>query len=118
VLTLTLAATGASAQTLAKKGEQVFQQCSGCHAVARGQKSLAGPHLAGVVGRKAAADRSFAGYTPALKKISTRTTWTPQQLDRFLANPAGVAPGTSMAFVKVAKPADRQAVIAYLQTKK
>jgi cytochrome c len=118
VLTFTLAASQASAQALAKQGEKAFQQCAGCHAVARGQKSAAGPHLAGVVGRKAGTDKTFA-YSPAFKKASAKgVAWTPQALDKFLANPNAVAPGTSMSFVNVKNPTERKALVAFLQTKR
>jgi cytochrome c len=41
--------------------------------------------------------------------------WTARTLDRFLANPARTVPGTSMTYAGVPDPAERRALIAYLQ---
>ena len=39
-------------------------------------------------------------------------------MDRWLTNPARVAPGTTMGFPGIADPLERADVIAYLQTLK
>jgi cytochrome c len=118
VLTVGLSATSASAQSLAKQGERAFQQCFACHSVDRKEKALPGPNLAGIVGRKAGAEKGFA-YSPGLKRVAAKgLAWTPQNLDRFLADPEKVVPHTSMAYFGMKKPQDRQAVIAYLRTKR
>lgn len=118
VLALGLSATSASAQSLPKQGERVFQQCFACHSVDRKEKGLSGPNLAGVVGRKAGAEKGFA-YSPGLKRVAAKgLTWTPQTLDRFLTDPDTVVPHTSMAYFGLRKAQDRQAVIAYLRTKR
>ena len=117
VLALALASP-AAAQPLARQGERVFQQCFACHSVDRKEKGLPGPNLAGVVGRKAGQDRSFRDYSPALKRAAAKgLAWTPQTLDRFLADPEKVVPHTSMAYFGLKRPRDRQAVIAYLRSK-
>jgi len=108
-----LAAGGAFAQTGdAAKGSDVYDdRCSGCHVIGGvGQ----GPNLAGVVGRKAGAAPGFA-YTAALK--GSGLTWTPANLDRWLAGPQKVVPGTAMTAV-VPDPAERRELIAYLTTLK
>jgi len=51
-------------------------------------------------------------YSPALK--AETFTWTPEQLDQWLANPRTFVPGNRMSFSGVRKPEDRLAVIAYL----
>ena len=102
---------GAFAQTGdAAKGSDVYDdRCSGCHVIGGvGQ----GPNLAGVVGRKAGAAPGFA-YTAALK--GSGLTWTPANLDRWLAGPQKVVPGTAMTAV-VPDPAERRELIAYLAT--
>ena len=64
----------------------------------------------GVVGRPSA---SVAGavYTKALQ--GAHLTWTPDQLDKFLTDPATTVPGTAMP-MSVADAKDRADLIAYL----
>jgi len=91
-----------------------FTQCQVCHAVEPGQ-TLIGPSLAGVYGRKAGSVPGFA-YSDSLKALGV--TWNEATLDKWLANPAAMAPGTKMAFAGYANPAQRKAVIFYLKTLK
>lgn len=95
----------------AAAGEQVFRRCAACHATEPGQRR-AGPHLQGIVGRKAASAEGFA-YSPALQ--NSGLTWTPEQLDAFLTAPQKLVPGTRQTMA-VANPTERQNLIAYLAT--
>lgn len=95
------------------RGERVFSKCAICHARDAAAASPVGPHLQGVVGRQSATLPAFK-YSKALRDL--RQAWTPQLLDRFLADPMGFAPGTVMAFTGLKDPADRAAVICLLQT--
>jgi cytochrome c len=70
--------------------------------------------LAGVVGRKAAAVPGF-NYSDAMK--TSGLVWTEANLDRFLAGPTRLVPGTSMRAI-VSDPTERRQVIAYLATLK
>ena len=45
-------------------------------------------------------------------------TWTPDQLDAFLARPNGKVPGTKMVFAGLPNPEARKDVIAYLASLK
>ena len=45
--------TSALAEGDAAKGEKVFRKCKACH-VADAEKNKVGPHLVGIIGRKAA----------------------------------------------------------------
>jgi glucose/arabinose dehydrogenase len=65
-----------------------------------------------VFGRKAASHPRFS-YTPAMK--GSGLTWDAATLDRFLASPTTVVPGSSMV-IPVAQSTDRQNVIAYFQS--
>jgi cytochrome c len=94
-------------------GQRVFAQCAGCHATAPGVNKI-GPSLAGVVGRKSGTEPGYA-YSPAMKNANI--TWDDGTLDKFLASPAGLVHGTKM-FISVPNSADRQNVIAYLDTLK
>jgi cytochrome c2 len=71
----------------------VLAQCEGCHAIGDGTNHGVGPDLRGVVGRRIASAAGYE-YSAALKSLSGR--WTPEELDRFLFEPAAYAPGTSM----------------------
>jgi cytochrome c len=108
-----LAAGSAHAQDAAK-GEQVFRQCSVCHATEAGVTKL-GPSLAGVAGRKAAAEPGFA-YSDAMKAYGK--VWDKATLDAYLTNPAATVPGGKMVFVGLKDAAQRADVIAYLETLK
>jgi len=96
----------------AVKGADVYDdRCSGCHVIGGVGE---GPSLAGAVGRKAGAAPGFA-YTAALK--GSGLTWTPANLDRWLAGPQKLVPGTAMTAV-VPDAAERRELIAYLATLK
>lgn len=96
------------------KGKALFNaQCSLCHSVT-GEEGAA-PNLNGVVGRKAASDPAFPTYTKALK--ASGLTWTAATLDTFLSGPSKLVPGTAMP-ITLAKPEDRQNVVAYLASLK
>jgi len=94
----------------AGKGERVFNKCKACHKIEDGANAT-GPHLYGVVGRDVGAADGF-GYSGSLKAVAD--VWTPQELDAFLENPSGYAPGTSMGFSGLGDAEDRANVIAYL----
>lgn len=97
----------------ASAGAKVFERCSACH-TADSSANMTGPSLAGVVGRVPGAAPGYR-YSAAVKKLGGR--WTPERLDAWLAGPQQLAPGTSMAFSGLRKPADRAAAICFLQSK-
>lgn len=100
------------AEADADKGAKVFKKCSACHKVDDGANG-AGPHLYGIVDRNVGAADGF-GYSGKL--AAAADVWTPENLNKFLANPKGFAPGTSMGFSGLKKIEDRANVIAYLQS--
>lgn len=87
-----------------------FAQCASCHSVEPG-KTVFGPSLHGVGGRKAGSLPGY-DYSPALKKA--KITWNAATLDRWLAAPQKVVPGTRMPFGGVQDPATRRALVTYL----
>jgi cytochrome c len=97
----------------AAAGEKVFGKCKACHKL--DGKDGTGPHLNGVVGRAKAAAAGF-GYSDGLVAMADQT-WTPENLDAFLANPKGYVPGTKMSFAGLPKPEDRANLIAFMATK-
>jgi cytochrome c len=100
----------APAATGGADGGALFRQrCQGCHSVTPGQSSPLAPNLSGVVGRKAASS-GFA-YSPALK--AANLVWTRDNMDRYLAGPSRLVPGTRMV-IFVPDPQQRAAIIDYL----
>jgi cytochrome c len=97
-------------------GKRAFgAMCSVCHAVTETGGPAEGPKLLGVVGRKAGSEPGFPMYTPALK--ASGITWSAETLDRFLVDPAAMAPGTSMPLL-IRDAKTRADVVAYLATLK
>jgi glucose/arabinose dehydrogenase len=100
----------------AARGKTFFQQnCALCHPTSLGPRNTLiagqGPSLVGILGRRAGVT-SF-GYTKAL--VQSGLAWDAATLDRFLANPPAVVPGTSMP-IPVPSAESRRNVIAYLST--
>jgi cytochrome c len=95
-LAFTLALPSAAPAQETGDGERLFRQrCGTCHALQAGQ-TRAGPHLDGIIGRRA---------------CSVEET----TLDNFLANPRKTVPGTSM-MVALPNADQRKAIIAYLKS--
>jgi cytochrome c len=92
------------------KGANVFKRCGACHVVDKEQNRV-GPHLVGVVGRKAGGVESFK-YSDAMK--NSGLTWDEATLDKYLADPKGAIPGNKMAFPGLKNEQERADVIAYL----
>lgn len=93
-------------------GRRAFQmRCSACHTLAEGGSDLAGPNLWGVAGKPAASRGTFP-YSEALRGAGI--TWTPDRLDRFLADPAADVPGNRMAIPEGVPNPDRLALISFM----
>lgn len=97
-----------------KRGRLLFIQCRACHDLQPTDVEKIGPNLAGLMGRKAAADAVFA-YSPALQAAASKLVWDKATLDRWIEKPAAVIPGNTMAFAGISNPADRAALLAYLE---
>ncbi|MGX9221240.1 PQQ-dependent sugar dehydrogenase [Massilia varians] len=108
------AVSAAHAAPASTAGQTTFQNnCASCHSVDTNLSSRAGPGLFGVVGRKAAGVPGF-NYSAALVKAGAAgKTWTREELDLFLADPAKNVPGTTMP-VGVPDKAARAALVGYL----
>ncbi len=97
----------------AAAGGMAFLQCADCHSP--GDSNGVGPGLKGVVGRAAGKQPGFA-YSAALAKSTL--TWDAATLDKFLAAPQKLVPGTTMTYPGDDDPKDRADLIAYLQSLK
>ena len=110
---LAAGALAAGAQALAApdavRGEQVYARCLACHALAADR---VGPRHCGLFGRLAGSVPGFS-YSQAMKK--SKIIWNDKTLDRFLAKPLAVVPGTAMTYDGVPDPKDRADLIAYLR---
>jgi cytochrome c len=107
-----LIALPANAQSV-EAGQKVFkQQCGLCHDIAAG-KNRGGPSLFGTVGRKAGGVDGFH-YSDGNK--NSGLTWDQATLDKYLADPRGTVPGTTMTYAGVKNEEQRRDIIAYLAT--
>jgi cytochrome c len=93
----------------AVRGEQLYTRCVACHAL---KFDRVGPRHCGLFGRLAGSVPGF-DYSPAMK--NSRIRWSEETLDRFLAKPLSMVPGTSMTYDGIADQAERSDLIAYLK---
>jgi cytochrome c len=115
IAVLLAATAGPAAAQGAEDGASYFTgHCQMCHTNAPGQRNGVGPNLFGIGNRKAGSAANFS-YTPALK--SSKLVWTQKTLDKFLAMPATMVPGTMMV-INIPDAAQRQKLVAYLMTLK
>jgi cytochrome c len=95
-------------------GKTAFKKCALCHTTEAGKNKI-GPSLFGVVGRQSAGLENF-NYSEGMKKFEH--AWDEQTLDLYLTDPRGTVPGTKMIFPGIKDKAERDDVIAYLETLK
>ena len=96
----------------ATRGASLFRECMACHSVKPGEH-LTGPSLAHVWNRRAATTEAFQRYSEALKKSAL--VWNEATLQKWLASPQTLVPGTSMTFPGIKERQAREDVIAYLR---
>ena len=97
----------------ASDGKQLFQRyCSTCHTNQPG-RNLIGPSLFGVVNRHSG---QVPGFRYSQANLGSGLIWDPSTLDRYLAAPRNVVPGTFMTFPGLKEASKRADVIAYLET--
>ncbi|MGZ6132806.1 MAG: PQQ-dependent sugar dehydrogenase [Myxococcaceae bacterium] len=109
VLLVSLLAAAAPAGSPSRGASAFEARCALCHTVEPGVSGAQGPTLRGVVGRKAAS--TDFGYSAALTRWGK--TWTPALLQKYLANPGALVPGTTMV-QKVTDARERADLVAYL----
>ena len=116
LLAVSAASSSAQAEGDAGRGARVFQRCFSCHSVDPNEKPLQGPNLAGVIGRRAGTVPRFE-YSEAMTEAGRNgLVWTEETLDRYVADPEAIVPGTAMGPVRLGNSADRADLIAYLKS--
>ena len=106
-----------TAQGVGDRGARLYRECESCHALQPGANTPAGPTLHAVFGRRIAAARGF-NYSPALRRYgSSAGIWTRERLDRFLTDPETAVPGTEMGYTGMRDPAERRALIDWLEAR-
>lgn len=104
----------------ATKGKAAFAKCGICHQVGPGAKTLVGPELNGIVGRKAASVADYASlYSAGMKKLGdSGFVWTDENIDKWIADPKAMIPDSPMAlaFPGIPDAGERADIIAYLKT--
>jgi cytochrome c len=100
------------------KGKAAFAKCGICHQVGPGAKTLVGPELNGIVGRKAASVADYP-YSAGMKKLGADGwVWTEENIDKWITDPKALIPDSPMAlaFAGVPDAGERADIIAYLKT--
>lgn len=94
------------------RGAEVWRACAICHSLEPGDHSRAGPSLHGIFDRPIASVAGYA-FSPALRDLDI--VWTPQTVaELFEVGPDLYTPGSRMPDQRVADPADRQALVEFL----
>jgi cytochrome c len=96
----------------AERAQTLFNNaCRTCHTLREGDNRL-GPHLKGVVGRKAG---SVPGYRYSSALANSDFTWDRSALDRFIASPDEITPGHNMRpYSGLSSAADRAKILDFL----
>jgi cytochrome c len=97
-----------------ESGRNVAHGCAACHTFVPDGPKKVGPTLFGVVGRPIAGLDGYE-YSHALEAHAGKI-WTTDELDAWIHDPSGYAPGTKMSFGGLLDPQDRWDLIAYLIT--
>jgi cytochrome c len=113
LLLLSALAAPALAAGNVENGAAVFKKCMPCHRIGPGAKTLVGPELNGVVGRKAG---SIEGYPYSRAMLNSGVTFDEATLSDYLKGPRALIPGINMSFPGLRKDQDVADIIAYLKT--
>ena len=96
-----------------ERGAVVFRACQACHTLGPDDGNRAGPTLHGILGRRIGTARDYA-YSDALRGM--RIVWSKETIARlFEIGPAAYTPGTKMPEQTIDDPADRKALVDWLE---
>ena len=96
----------------ASRGQQDFRACAPCHSL-EPDRSMTGPSLANLWGRKAGGLSSFERYSDALK--SSGIIWDDRALDGWLTDPQRMVPDNDMPFEGIKDGRVRADLLAFLE---
>jgi cytochrome c len=119
IAAMVFAAPALAQEGNADAGKAIFAgRCGACHYVVKDRGEALGVNLDGFFGKPAGSDPTYqTQYSPALK--NSGLTWDAATLDKWLAGPAMLIPGTRMSgFKGISVEAQRADLIAYLSTLK
>ena len=107
-----------------KAGKKVFKKCKVCHVINK-KKNRIGPHLVGVIGRKAATgvgikkdgtEKKFR-YSKAMKKAAADgLIWTDENFLKYIEKPKKFIPKNRMAFAGIKKEKKRNELLCYVKS--
>jgi cytochrome c len=92
------------------RGEARFGDCAACHKLEAGVNEV-GPSLHRIFTRKAGELADFR-FSPAMKRSGIN--WTPETLDKYIADPQALIPANRMPYAGMADAGDRADLVAYL----
>lgn len=95
------------------RGAEVWRACAACHSLDPDHRGRAGPSLHGIFGRRIGTAPGY-DYSPALRALDI--VWTPQTVaELFEYGPEAYTPGSRMPEQRLPDPADRAALVEFLQ---
>jgi cytochrome c len=96
----------------AESGRVAFNKCRACHQVGEGAKTMVGPVLNGLAGRKAG---TVAGYNYSEANKNSGIVWDEPTFRDYIKNPRGKIPGTKMVFAGLRDEKEIGDLWAYLK---
>lgn len=98
------------------RGEKLYSACKACHEIGEGARHKVGPHLDGIIGRKAGSAEGFK-YSSAMRKAGEEgLAWTDEALHAYLEKPRDFIKGNRMSYRGMPGAGDRDDLIAYLES--
>lgn len=98
-----------------ERGEELYQQCSGCHQIGEGAVNRIGPQLNHIFDRPAGAVEGFRYSDSFQRAAAGGLEWDYDTLDAFLENPRKLVSRTRMSYRGMPDQQDRDDLVAYLR---
>ena len=95
-----------------ERGRLVFAACRTCHEVQPRPGHGVGPNLHRIFGRVVGIAEDFAYYSESFR--DAQFVWTPELVFRWLADPLGMFPDTTMMNLGIVDSQRRADLVAYL----
>lgn len=99
-----------------EEGKSLAVKCSMCHDFTEANKTLLGPPLYDLFGRKVASVAGFNYSAGPGSLSSVAGEWDAAKLDKFLENPKDLAPNTMMVLAGMKREGERINLMAYIRT--